>query len=59
MKMLYEAELITKQDLKDITSWGGIRNDAAHGNWDAVASREKVAIMLEGVNLFLRQNQTK
>ena len=36
---LREAELITKQDAKDITSWGGLRNHAAHGEWNEVQDR--------------------
>lgn len=46
---------ISKQDLKDIVSWGGIRNDAAHGHWDNVKERDRIKIMLEGVNLFMRK----
>ncbi len=53
-QVLYSAELITKQDVKDITSWGGIRNDAAHGEWDKVSDKKRVALMLGGVNLFMR-----
>lgn len=29
--LLRESDLITKQDYKDITAWGGLRNHAAHG----------------------------
>jgi hypothetical protein len=54
-KVLREAELITKQDIKDITSWGGLRNHAAHGGWDEVNDRSKISIMLDGVNLFMRK----
>lgn len=54
-KVLKEAELITKQDFKDITSWAGLRNHAAHGEWDEVAEKKRVALMLEGVNLFMRK----
>ncbi len=53
--VLREADLITKQDIKDITAWGGIRNHAAHGEWDEVADKHRVALMLEGVNLFMRK----
>lgn len=53
--VLYDATNIDKQDLKDITSWAGIRNSAAHGEWANVESREKVSLMLQGVNLFLRK----
>ena len=48
-------ELITKQDAKDISSWAGIRNHAAHGEWDQVSDPNKVGLMLQGVNLFMRQ----
>ena len=52
---LKAAELITKQDVKDITSWAGLRNYAAHGEWEKVESREYVRLVLEGVNLFIRK----
>ncbi|SFR32888.1 hypothetical protein SAMN04490243_0572 [Robiginitalea myxolifaciens] len=54
-KQLRKAEKITKQDLKDITSWAGIRNDAAHGNWENVNDKQRIRIMLESVNLFIRK----
>ncbi len=54
-KLLRENELITKQDAKDITAWTGIRNDAAHGNWSEVGDKSRIKLMLEGVNLFIRQ----
>jgi hypothetical protein len=53
-QVLYSAELITKQEVKEITSWGGIRNDAAHGKWDEVSEKKRVVLMLEGVNLFMQ-----
>jgi len=53
---LREAEFITKQDAKDITSWAGTRNHAAHGEWDDVSDKRRVALMLEGVNLFMRRH---
>jgi len=46
---------ISKQDLKDIVSWGGTRNDAAHGHWDNVKDKNRIRLMLEGVNLFMRK----
>ena len=52
---LKTAELITKQDVKDITSWAGLRNYAAHGEWNKVESREYIRLVLEGVNLFMRK----
>jgi hypothetical protein len=52
---LREAELITKQDIKDITSWGGLRNHAAHGEWDEVQDKQRINLMFEGTNLFMRK----
>ena len=52
---LLSAEVISKQDMKDITSWAGLRNHAAHGEWSEVADKQRAAIMLEGVNLFMRK----
>jgi hypothetical protein len=46
---------ITKQDMKDITAWGGLRNHAAHGEWAEVGDKQRASIMLEGVNLFMRK----
>lgn len=54
-QVLRDAELISKQDVKDITSWAGMRNHAAHGEWDDVSNRDRIALMLEGVNLFMRR----
>ena len=53
-KELKSMNLINKQDFKDITSWGGTRNDAAHGQWENVEDRKRIKIMLDGVNLFIR-----
>ena len=55
-KALKEEDLINKQDYKDITSWAGLRNDAAHGKWSEVSDKIRIAIMLEGVNLFMRKH---
>jgi len=52
---LKKQNLIDKQDYKEITSWAGIRNDAAHGNWDLVEERKKIYLMLLGVNLFIKK----
>jgi len=54
-QVLREADFITKQDGKDITAWAGIRNHAAHGEWDEVADKNRVSLMMEGVNLFMRK----
>lgn len=54
-QVLLTEEVISKQDMKDITAWGGLRNHAAHGEWDEVSDKQRAAIMLDGVNLFLRK----
>lgn len=54
--VLREAGMLSKQDAKDITAWAGTRNHAAHGEWDEVGDRSRVRLMLEGVNLFMRQH---
>jgi len=54
-QVLFAEGLITKQDLKDITAWGGLRNHAAHGEWGEVSDKVRASLMLEGVNLFLRK----
>jgi hypothetical protein len=52
---LKKKELIDQQDVREIASWGGIRNNAAHGQWDSVGSKEKIELMLMGVNLFIKK----
>ncbi len=54
-KLLLETDKITKQDIKDITSWAGLRNHAAHGEWEEVNDKSRITIMLEGINLFMRK----
>ncbi len=53
--LLKEKGFITKQDVKDIVSWAGLRNHAAHGEWDEVKDKKRISMMLEGVNLFMRK----
>lgn len=55
-KALQAADYLSKQDIKDITSWAGIRNHAAHGEWEQVGDSNRIRLMLEGVNLFMRQH---
>lgn len=52
---LKKRGLINKQDHKDIIAWAGTRNDAAHGHFEEVNDRQKIKLMLEGVNLFIRK----
>lgn len=54
-KELYSNKIISKQDLKDITAWTGIRNDATHGNFEEVNDRKRILNAIEGVNLFMRK----
>ncbi len=54
MKALKDEDLINKQDIKDITGWAGLRNDAAHGHWDKVSDYSRADIMLKGVRLFIQ-----
>lgn len=53
-KILREADLLNKQDHKDIISWAGLRNSASHGHWQEVEDKNKIELMLHGVNLFMR-----
>lgn len=51
---LRRCDVLTKQEVKDITAWAGRRNDAAHGHFDAfdlLSARH----MVEGVNLFMQR----
>lgn len=52
---LKQKKKITTQDMKDITSWAGLRNSAVHGNWSAVDDKKRVQLMVEGVGLFARK----
>ena len=54
-QVLFAENLITKQDVKDLTAWAGLRNQAAHGEWEEVSDKQRAHIMLEGVNLFMRR----
>ncbi len=54
-KTLRDRDLITKQDVKDLTSWAGLRNHAAHGEWGEVNDKTRASLMLEGINLFMRK----
>ncbi len=49
---LRSSELITKQDKKQITVWSGLRNHAAHGEFEEVEDRDEIIRMLEGVAAF-------
>ena len=48
---LRRAEVLNRQDMKDVTAMAGLRNDAAHGE-DSL-SRERAGMMEQQVNHFL------
>ena len=56
-EVLKSAEVFGAQDVKDVTAWAGIRNSAAHGDFDAV-TLDRVRLMVDGINLFMRQHST-
>lgn len=51
-KVLRSADLISKQEMKDIEQMSGLRNAAAHGDFDAI-TRAHASLMEQQVNLFL------
>lgn len=51
-RVLRSAEVLGKQDMKDLEQMAGLRNAAAHGDFDAL-SRERAGLMEQQVNLFL------
>ncbi|WP_419848636.1 hypothetical protein [Candidatus Poriferisocius sp.] len=52
-RTLRSAEVLNKQHIKDIEQMAGLRNQAAHGEHDAL-SRERSGLMEQQVNIFLR-----
>ena len=55
---LKAAGVIDRQDVKDITSWAGIRNDAAHGFFDSI-DLAHARHMVDGVNLFMQRKSPR
>jgi hypothetical protein len=53
-RLLRTAGLISTQDMKDIEQCGGLRNSAAHGEFDAL-SAERAGLMEQQTNLLLRR----
>ena len=51
---LRRADVLNRQDLKDVTQMAGLRNAAAHGEHDLL-SRERAGLMEQQVNLFLNR----
>jgi hypothetical protein len=53
-RLLRQAQLITVQDMKDIEQCAGLRNAAAHGEFD-ILSRERAGLMEQQTNILLRR----
>lgn len=51
-KVLRTADLITRQEMKDIEQMAGLRNSAAHGDFEEL-SRERAGLMEQQVNYLL------
>lgn len=56
-KVLRSAELLNKQDMKDIEATSGLRNAAAHGEHEDL-SRERAGLMEQQVNMLLARLST-
>jgi hypothetical protein len=52
MGCLRAAGMLSRQDVKDVEQMGGLRNTAAHGDFEAL-SRERAGLMEQQVNQFL------
>lgn len=52
---LVKGEVYTKLTQKNVTSWLGLRNEAAHGNYNDY-EKANVRLMLDGIALFMMQN---
>ncbi len=48
--------IYSKTDGKQVTSWGGIRNDAAHDPTRYDRTKDEVRLMIEGIRQFLARN---
>jgi hypothetical protein len=53
-RLLRSHDLISKQDAKDFDQVAGLRNQAAHGEFDSL-SRERAGLMEQQTNLLLRR----
>jgi hypothetical protein len=54
MGCLRAADALSVQDVKEVELVGGLRNAAAHGDFDAL-SRERAGLMEQQVNILLRR----
>ena len=46
-------EIYSATEGKNVTAWGGRRNDAAHKPTEFKASAEEVRLMIEGIRQFV------
>lgn len=51
---LRTAAVLSAQDVKNITSWAGLRNAAAHGNFDQI-ELPNARPMAQSVNIFMQK----
>lgn len=52
---LVNAQAYTKSDQKSVTAWLGIRNNAAHGNYNEY-TRDQVKLLIDSIRDFIRRN---
>jgi uncharacterized protein YutE (UPF0331/DUF86 family) len=53
-RLLRQNKVIPAQDVEDFEQCGGLRNAAAHGEFDSL-SRERAGLMEQRTNLLLRR----
>jgi hypothetical protein len=53
--VLREADILSAQEVKDVTSWAGMRNNAAHGQFDQI-ELPNARLMAQGINLFMQKH---
>jgi hypothetical protein len=46
--------VLNQQDVKNVIAWAGLRNQAAHGEFEDL-TRANAGLMAQGVNLFIQQ----
>lgn len=51
---LRQVDALTPQELKDVTAWAGLRNSAAHGQFDQIGL-PNARLMAQGINLFMQR----
>lgn len=52
---LRDADVLSAQEVKDVTSWAGMRNDAAHGRFDLI-ELPNARLMAQAINLFMQKH---